>query len=102
MKSSSASFRCRIRSKKICEVTGADNKNFLQRLLTNDLELLADKEMQLSSWCNIKGRVSILIKVVKLEDNFMLLVDDFNLERLMQEFNKFIFNSQCNNYKYIG
>lgn len=94
MKSSSASFRCRIRSKKICEVTGADNKNFLQRLLTNDLELLADKEMQLSSWCNIKGRVSILIKVVKLKDNFMLLVDDFNLERLMQEFSKFIFNSQ--------
>ena len=94
MKSSSASFRCRIRSKKICEVTGADNKNFLQRLLTNDLELLADKEMQLSSWCNIKGRVSILIKVVKLEDKFMLLVDDFNLERLMQEFSKFIFNSQ--------
>ena len=86
MKSSSASFRCRIRSKKICEVTGADNKNFLQRLLTNDLELLADKEMQLSSWCNIKGRVSILIKVVKLEDKFMLLVDDFNLERLMREF----------------
>ena len=94
MKSSSAPFRCRIRSKKICEVTGADNKNFLQRLLTNDLELLANKEMQLSSWCNIKGRVSILIKVVKLEDNFMLLVDDFNLERLMQEFRKFIFNSQ--------
>lgn len=94
MKSSSEPFRCRIRSKKICEVTGADNKNFLQRLLTNDLEQLADKEMQLSSWCNIKGRVSILIKVVKLEDNFMLLVDDFNLERLMQEFSKFIFNSQ--------
>ena len=94
MKSSSAPFRCRIRSKKICEVTGADNKDFLQRLLTNDLELLANKEMQLSSWCNIKGRVSILIKVVKLEDNFMLLVDDFNLERLMQEFRKFIFNSQ--------
>ena len=94
MKSSSAPFRCRIRSKKICEVAGADSKDFLQRLLTNDLELLANKEMQLSSWCNIKGRVSILIKVVKLEDNFMLLVDDFNLERLMQEFRKFIFNSQ--------
>ena len=94
MKSSSAPFRCRIRSIKICEITGADGKSFLQRLLTNDLELLADKEMQLSSWCNIKGRVSILIQVVKLEDNFMLLVDDFNLERLMQEFRKFIFNSQ--------
>ena len=94
MKSSSVPFRCRIRSMKICEVAGADNKNCLQRLLTNDLELIADKEMQLSSWCNIKGRVSILIKVIKLEDNFMLLVDDFNIERLMQEFSKFIFNSQ--------
>ncbi len=94
MKSSPTPFRCRIRSLKICKVAGADNKDFLQRLLTNDLELIADKEMQLSSWCNIKGRVSILIKVVKLEDNFMLLIDDFNLERLMLEFSKFIFNSQ--------
>ncbi len=93
MNLSPMSFRCKVKSTKICGVSGSDSEDFLQRLLTNDFRLIAEKEMQLSSWCSIKGRVSMLVRVVKLEDNFLLLVDDFNLEKLMQELNKFVFTS---------
>ena len=86
-------FRCKVESIKICRVSGPDSEDFLQRLLTNDIKQIAEKEMQLSSWCNIKGRVSILVRVIRYQDYFMLLVDDFNLEKLFQALNKFVFNS---------
>ncbi len=86
-------FRCKVESIKVCRVSGPDSEDFLQRLLTNDIKLIAEKEMQLCSWCNIKGRVSMLIRVIKIQDYFLLLVDDFNLEKLFQALNKLVFTS---------
>ncbi len=94
MSSTPNSFRYRVESMKICGVKGSDSEDFLQRLLTNDIKLIAEQELQLGSWCNIKGRVSILIRVIRFQDDFMLLVDDFNLEKLIQSLNKFVFNSK--------
>ena len=102
-------FRCKVESIKVCGVSGPDSEDFLQRLLTNDIKLITEKEMQLSSWCNLKGRVTMLVRVIKFQDNFMLLVDDFNLEKLVQALNKFVFNSNVtitnlsNNFRiYVG
>ena len=51
----------------------------------------------------------MLVRVIKFQDNFMLLVDDFNLEKLVQALNKFVFNSNVtitnlsNNFRiYVG
>ena len=48
-------FRCKVESIKVCGVSGLDSEDFLQRLITNDIKLITEKEMQLSSWCNLKG-----------------------------------------------
>lgn len=86
-------FRFRIDSLRLCEISGSDSEDFLQRLFTNDLKLARQGRAQLTSWCNIKGRVTILLRLIKYHDSFFLIVDDFNLGKLIQDLNKYIFNS---------
>ena len=78
----------------LCEVNGPDSEDFLQRLLTNDLKAMSVNEIQLTSWCNIKGRVSALFRIIKLSNGFILVITDFNFNQVVQDLNKYLFNSK--------
>jgi len=51
---------------------GADALPFLQGQLTNDLALLGDDGVQLSAWCNPKGRVIAFLRVSRAGEDLRL------------------------------
>ena len=59
----------------VLEVSGKDAGEFLHGQLSSDVAALAEHEMQLSSWCNIKGRVIASFLLYRSHDCFYLLLD---------------------------
>ncbi len=59
----------------VLEVSGKDAGEFLHGQLSSDVTALAEHEMQLSSWCNIKGRVIASFLLYRSHDCFYLLLD---------------------------
>ncbi|MCZ6503467.1 MAG: hypothetical protein O6945_13240 [Gammaproteobacteria bacterium] len=59
----------------VLEVSGKDSGEFLHGQLSSDVAALAEHEMQLSSWCNIKGRVIASFLLYRSHDCFYLLLD---------------------------
>ena len=55
---------------------GTDAHSFLQGQLSNDIDLVPEKEPLLAAWCNPKGRVICLMRVTRIDDGYGLLVPD--------------------------
>ncbi len=51
---------------------GADVRNFLNGQLTNDIESLDEAHTQLSAWCNAKGRVLAVLRILRHADGYLL------------------------------
>jgi hypothetical protein len=62
----------------IVEIKGEDSNDFLQNLLTNDVNQLTLNQAQLTAFCNPKGRIIILFWLIKTQNNhfFALLPED--------------------------
>jgi len=58
----------------VLSVSGDDSATFLQNLLTNDINLLADNQSQYSGLCNPKGRLLALFLVIRISENQYQLV----------------------------
>ncbi len=61
---------------------GEDAESFLQGQLTLDLRSLGAQEQRLTAWCNAKGRVWAVLRILRSADGFALLlpadqIDDF-------------------------
>ena len=55
-------------------VTGDDAATFLRAQLTNDLLRLGPDRHFLAGWCDAKGRVQMIARVVELHDGYLLLL----------------------------
>ena len=64
---------CLIESQSVFRVEGADARAFLQSQLTNDVEALSETASHLSAWCDPKGRVQVLFRVLRQGDDILLL-----------------------------
>lgn len=66
---------------------GEDAQDFLQGQLTNDLTRLDESNHLLAAWCNPKGRVICLLRVVSINSGYGLIlpseIADAVLQRLM-------------------
>ena len=51
-------------------VTGEEAFDFLQAQVSNDLQLLENRDRLLSAWCNPKGRVICLMTVLSDESGY--------------------------------
>jgi folate-binding protein YgfZ len=54
-------------------LTGDDSESFLQGQLTNDLSELNPGQSQLSAYCNPKGRILAIFRLLKTEEGYCLL-----------------------------
>lgn len=55
-------------------VRGSDAQDFLQGQLSNDVKLAGDDPPQLAAWCNPKGRVICLLRVLPIDDGYGLVL----------------------------
>ncbi|RFA28360.1 hypothetical protein CAI21_12335 [Alkalilimnicola ehrlichii] len=62
-------------SQAVIRVTGADAAEFLHSQLSNDIRGLGEAETCLAAYCNPKGRMLALFRVVRDGDDFLLLLE---------------------------
>lgn len=59
----------------VLEIKGSDAVDFLHGQFSSDVAALASNQLQLSSWCNIKGRVIASFLLYRSQDSFFLLLE---------------------------
>ena len=64
-------------------VSGPDAGEFLQGQLTQDVGKLADEGRLLAAWCNPKGRVIVVIRLLSLDNAIGMLVPSSMTETLV-------------------
>ena len=68
---------------KLISVSGEDAVDFLQGQLTQDVTELAVAGRQLAAWCNPKGRVITIVRLVDMDPGIGLLVPESQAEILL-------------------
>jgi folate-binding protein YgfZ len=64
-------------------VSGPDAEAFLQGQLTQDVSRLADAGRLLAAWCNPKGRVIVIIRLVAMDHGIGMVVPSSMCERVI-------------------
>ena len=74
------------------EVTGADRREFLQRMVTQDVKSLAAGSVARSFWLNRKGRIDAELVIVELDSRMMVLVDAGRVAATVESLTPFVFS----------
>ena len=70
-----AGLKVPLRSYGVVAVTGDDAEAFLQGQFAGDCQALAVGASMLTAWCNPKGRVIVLVHLIRSDAGFHLLVE---------------------------
>ena len=75
-------------------VSGADASDFLQNQLSNDIDLIDESRLQISSYSTPKGRMLGIFRVVQVSNGYILVTTRPMVLPLMQQLFKFIVQSR--------
>ncbi len=78
---------------KLIRITGSDAGEFLQGQLTQDMELVAQSGSLPAAWCNPKGRVITLLRIVMIDGGYGLVLPASMAETVCQRLTIFRFRS---------
>jgi len=74
----------------LINISGKDALSFLQGQFTNDIEALKTSTCQLQAYCNLKGRVLAIMRLMKHNDGFWILVPHEISEKLTFKLRVFV------------
>lgn len=60
----------------LIRIQGEDAESFLQGQLSNDISKLKADQAQLNAWCNPKGRILAILRIMRSENGFWALLPD--------------------------
>jgi len=78
----------------VLQVSGDDAQIFLQNLLTNDVNSLANTQSQLSGFCNAKGRLLAVFLLIRNEQSYSLILPKTMCASLLQRLSMFVLRSK--------
>ena len=78
---------------KLIRVTGSDAGEFLQGQLTQDMEKLAQSGSLPAAWCNPKGRVITLLRILMIDGGYGLVLPASMADTVCQRLTVFRFRS---------
>ncbi len=78
----------------IIRVNGADAASFLQGQFSNDISLVNHTNSQLSAYCTPKGRVLTMLRIVMFKDDYLLLLPQTLLPRILKRLQMYIMMSK--------
>ena len=84
---------CKLESRALLKISGADAESFLQAQLTNDISLLQNKTIQLNAYCQHQGKILALFWVMKVGRNFLLSFPIDLLEKIHSRLKMFVIMS---------
>jgi folate-binding protein YgfZ len=82
-------YLCDLSNLGIIRATGDEALTFLHGQFTNDLNLVTDENSQLSSYCNPKGRMLAIFRVLKKGDDYFLILPREVLEPVLKKLTMF-------------
>lgn len=74
--------------------SGADAESFLQGQLTLDLRSLEPRQQRLTAWCNAKGRVWAVLRILRCAEGFALLLPQDQAEAFERRIRMFVLRAQ--------
>jgi len=78
----------------LIRVTGEDAEPFLHGQLSNDLKALDAGHSQLSTYCNAKGRMLALFRIIRYEDGFLLQLPAAMIESVLKRLGIFVLRAK--------
>jgi hypothetical protein len=78
----------------LIQVAGEEAASFLQNLLTNDVNALAVNQAQLSGFCNPKGRLLAIFRLIRREQDFLIALPQALAEAITQRLTMFKLRSK--------
>ena len=75
-------------------VSGTDAREFLQNQLSNDIDLIDESSLQISSYSTPKGRMLGIFRVVQVSNGYLLVTPRAMVLPLLQQLFKYIVQSQ--------
>ena len=89
------------------KITGADAEKFLQGQFSNDISSIKDDSYQFSSYSTNQGKVISLLRIIKDQDSFLLLLTTNISEYFISKLSMYVLMSKVeieimNNYKIYG
>jgi len=84
----------KLTNRTLLKLSGADTQNFLQNILSNDINAIKDNEVQLNAYCQHQGKIITLFWVMKKADSyylsfaqdlFSIVVQRLNMFKLMSD-----------------
>ncbi len=73
----------------LLKITGADAQKFLQGQITADLELVSENQAQLGGYCNVQGRLHAIFYVLKIEQDYLLMMPNSVLDHCQATLQKY-------------
>ena len=77
----------------VIHVQGTDAKTFIQAQFSNDINLLDDRHVQFSAYCNPKGRMLAQFLVIPQQDGYFLLLAREILDKTLARLRMFVLRS---------
>lgn len=78
----------------LIRVAGEEAAPFLQNLLTNDVNALAVNQAQLSGFCNPKGRLLTIFRLIRREQDFLIALPQALAQAITQRLTMFKLRSK--------
>lgn len=78
----------------IIAVGGKDAATFLQAQLSNDVLGLDAGRSRLAAWCDAKGRVQAVVRVLHRDDEFLLLLPESLIPAVLQRLRLFVLRAR--------
>jgi len=73
---------------------GVDAANFLNAQLSNDALSLSSSHSHLAAWCNAKGRMIVIVRVFRRQEDFYLRLPSTLVEKTLTGLKKFILRAK--------
>ena len=77
----------------LIKVSGNDAENFLQSQFTNDISQVDNTRSQLTAYCNPKGRMLALFRIIKNEDSYLLQTPKALITDLIKKLKIYVFRA---------
>jgi folate-binding protein YgfZ len=78
----------------VIEASGADVTAFLHGQVSSDIQALADGSSQLAAYCNPKGRMLALFRIIRRDDGYFLLLPAELLDATLKRLRMFVMRSK--------
>ena len=85
-----------LRQRSLIKISGSDSGLFLQSQLTNDINQLENRKIQLNAYCQHQGKILALLWLFKIDEIFYISVPNELSKLLLAKFNLFKLMSNVN------